>query len=169
MYYVVSFDHFDYGSLFFVHLDYFITKTCLVICGETTTIDSTAMCDVLLKREFNYLLLWYIACADWLIKTSTIDARVNPPLNYRRFGGTPIYPTYIKYKDCPYFLLLISHFMLWTYQSLKKLVWVSSWGAVTNSGPWTIYIPCIVEKSVKGTRPYCMLRAPVSSWSVELS
>ena len=33
----------------------FIINTCLSVCGETT-IYSTAMRDVLLEREFNYLL-----------------------------------------------------------------------------------------------------------------
>ena len=42
-------------SCFAVHSDYFIIKTCLRECGETT-IYSTAMGDVLLEREFNYQL-----------------------------------------------------------------------------------------------------------------
>ena len=43
----------------------FNKKTCLNVRGETT-IHPTAMGGVLLKRTFNYLL-WYVACADWLI------------------------------------------------------------------------------------------------------
>ena len=41
---------------FAVHYDYFIIKnTCLSVCGETN-IYSTAIGDLLLEREFNYLL-----------------------------------------------------------------------------------------------------------------
>ena len=36
----------------------------------------TAICEISLEREFKYLLLWYIASADWLIKTSTTDVCV---------------------------------------------------------------------------------------------
>ena len=43
--------------------------------GETIT-NSTAMCETALEREFKYLLLWYIASADWLSKTSTTDVCV---------------------------------------------------------------------------------------------
>ena len=51
--YHVAFD--DHVDHFAVHSDYFIIKTCLSVCGETT-IYSTVMGDVLVEREFNYLL-----------------------------------------------------------------------------------------------------------------
>ena len=46
IYYAVPFDH----VCFVVHFDYFIKKTCLSVCGETTIY---IMGDVLLEREFN--------------------------------------------------------------------------------------------------------------------
>ena len=58
-------------GLFAVHSDYFIIKTCLSVCGETT-IHSTG--DVLLEREFKYLLLWYIAW-QYLVNKNTNDTR----------------------------------------------------------------------------------------------
>ena len=49
------------------------------------------MCDIglSLEREFNYLLLWYIAGADWLIRTSTTDICVILPPNFRQVRVYP--------------------------------------------------------------------------------
>ena len=74
---------------FVVHFDYFENKkSCLSVCGETTTY-STAMCDISLEREINYLLLWYITSADWLIRISTRDVCVTLPPNFRQVRGYP--------------------------------------------------------------------------------
>ena len=46
--------------------------------GETT-IYSTAMGDVLLEREFNISVIWYIACADWFFplgRTNIADGHI---------------------------------------------------------------------------------------------
>ena len=64
--------------------------------SEATTY-STAMCDTPLERKLiimlliYYMLLWYIASADWFIRTSTTDVCVTLPLILDRHGGTPIY------------------------------------------------------------------------------
>ena len=42
------------------------------------------MCDISLEREFNYMLLWYIANADWFIRTSTTDVCVTLPPIFRQ-------------------------------------------------------------------------------------
>ena len=47
------------------------------------------MCDISLEQELNYRLLWYIASADWLIRTSTTDVCVTLPLNFKQVMGYP--------------------------------------------------------------------------------
>ena len=68
-------------------------------------------------------VIWYIACEDWLIRTSTTDVHVTLPTNSRQVWR---YPQNIKFV--PIFLLVTSHFLFWTYQSLKKSMWVRRWG-----------------------------------------
>ena len=61
------------------------------------------------------------------------------PPNFRQVWGYAHISGQNKYF-VPILLLVTSHFMFWTYRSLKKLLWVSSGGrgcTVTNSGPWT--------------------------------
>ena len=67
---------------------FYNTKSCLSVCGETNTY-STAMSAISLKREFNYLSLWYISSADCLIRTSTTDIYVTLPPNFRQVRGYP--------------------------------------------------------------------------------
>ena len=74
------------------------------------------MCDLLLERECNYYALWYIACADYLIRTLTRDVHVTFPLIPDRFGDTPQKRSNIKFVP----VLVTSHFIFWTYQNVKK-------------------------------------------------
>ena len=50
---------------------------------------STAMYDTSLERGFIYLLLWHIASADSLIKTSTTDVCVTLPPNFKQVLRNP--------------------------------------------------------------------------------
>ena len=62
---------------FIVRFDYFII----------TNAWAYVMCDIQLERKFNYLLLWYIANADWLIRTSTTDVCVTIPSHFKQVRG----------------------------------------------------------------------------------
>ena len=39
--------------------------------------------------EIELSVIWYIACADWLFRTSTTDDNVTLPLNSRQVWGYP--------------------------------------------------------------------------------
>ena len=98
---------------FVVHFDYFIIKKpCLGICGETTTC-SSAMCDISLEREFNYML-YGMYSEDCLTKTSTTDVCVTLPPNFGQVRGYYTSNTTLqrvkRYKVLPYFFAVNTAF-----------------------------------------------------------
>ena len=70
-------------------------------------------------------VIWYIACADWLVRKSMSDAYVTLPLNV---WGYP-YKSGENIKFVLIFILVTSHVMLGIYQSLK-----TSWCGVSRVG-----------------------------------
>ena len=76
---------------------------------------------------------------EWLITTSTTGAYVILPPNSRQVWGYP-HKSGQNMKFVPIFLLVTSHFMFLTYQSLKKVGVGEHWEGcmLTKSGPWTI-------------------------------
>ena len=85
----------------------------------------------IIRKEIQWSAIWYIACADWLIWKSMTDICVILPPNFSLVRGYPhISGTNIEYWyiSFPIFVLVTSQFIFRTYQSIKKLVWVSSGG-----------------------------------------